>query len=285
MEEEVIREKENANLEDILKTERAKSLEMTKMSKFIRRLKDKVVTDHSFKDNGIKYTGHGIENAAKIVVYSCITGGYDSICEPVFEFDNVEYVLFTDKNVEAKNWKVLPIPKYCNKNDNILTNRYMKMHPNEIFEKCDYDFAIYVDGNLKVIGDPRPLVYDTGRVGIAMHRHALREDIWKEMLACIAQRKGNPRKIMQQVVGYKKRGLPKKFGMLECNMIVVDLKNKLAKEILDEWWDEFLKSKSMRDQISLPYVIWKKGYSIEDFGNLGYNIYRNPKIRKVEHRI
>ena len=32
----------------------------------------------------------------------------------------------------------------------------------------------------------------------------------------------------------------------------------------------------MRDQIALPYVMWKNGYSFEDVGLLGDNVFKNP---------
>ena len=32
---------------------------------------------------------------------------------------------------------------------------------------------------------------------------------------------------------------------------------------MEEWWDEYIKF-SKRDQLSLPYVMWKNGYSFND---------------------
>ena len=74
-----------------------------------------------------------------------------------------------------------------------------------------------------------------------------------------------------------------KFGLFECTIIVTDLHNNKGIELLDKWWNEFIKSESMRDQISLPYVIWKNGYSIDDIGNLGYNLKLNPKFKCWDH--
>lgn len=34
---------------------------------------------------------------------------------------------------------------------------------------------------------------------------------------------------------------------------------------MEEWWNEMEKY-SKRDQLSLPYIIWKNGYSFEDVG-------------------
>ena len=40
-------------------------------------------------------------------------------------------------------------------------------------------------------------------------------------------------------------------------IIITDLKNEEAKKFLNDWWNEFISTKSLRDQISLQYVVWK----------------------------
>ena len=43
----------------------------------------------------------------KIAIYTCVTGGYDSIKEPVFINDKIDYFIFTDNdNFSSKIWKV-----------------------------------------------------------------------------------------------------------------------------------------------------------------------------------
>ena len=38
-------------------------------------------------------------------------------------------------------------------------------------------------------------------------------------------------------------------------------------------------SGSGRDQLALPYIIWKLGYHMSDIGSLGNNLFLNPKFR------
>ena len=71
--------------------------------------------------------------------------------------------------------------------------------------------------------------------------------------------------------------------MLEATIIVTDLKNKVAKKLLNDWWDEFISTESLRDQISLQYIVWKNKLKIDDIGVLGNNLYRNPKFRVNIH--
>ncbi len=53
--------------------------------------------------------------------------------------------------------------------DNAGLNRYYKMHPDVLFE--DYNYSIYIDGNIKVIGDLTAYINLISKAGIAVHRH------------------------------------------------------------------------------------------------------------------
>ena len=260
---------------------------ITILKKFINKKKRKKINnyiDHEETQNNFTYKKQNIENP-KIVIYTCITGGYDKLISPLLKFDNIDYIAFTDnKNEDNKEWKIKDIPEDIKKiNDNILNNRYIKFHPYELFGQ-DYDFSIYVDGNIKIISNLKDMIYAINeKTGLAMHRHYLRDDICNEIETCRILKKGNYEKLKEQVDNYKKEGFPNDFGMLECGVIVSNLKNKKGNEILNSWWKEFQKSESKRDQIALPYIIWKQGYEIKDVGCIGLNAHKNPKIMLKLH--
>lgn len=236
-------------------------------------------------ENNTEYSSSNLEDK-KIVIYSCITGDYDDILEPLYVPENIKYVLYTNsKEITSKNWEIRQIPEYIEKiGNNLLINRYIKMHPHELF-KNEFDYSIYIDGNIKTISDVSSFVNKiNNKTGLAIHRHYARDDIYMEVEACILYKKGSKEKLKTQAQNYKNEGMPAHFGLLECNVLVSDLKNETAKTIFDSWWDEFIKSESLRDQISLPYIIWKMGYKVDDIGCLGYNVYRNSKLRKVNHK-
>jgi len=56
----------------------------------------------------------------------------------------------------------------------------------------------------------------------------------------------------------------------------------VCKKLMEEWWKEFL-TYSKRDQISMPYVLYKNRISISEVGTLGNNVYENPSFRIVTH--
>lgn len=243
-----------------------------------------------------KYNAHGnlennynykVKNQAmkKIVIYSCITKEYDEPQEPIAKPSNVSYILFSDSEFKTNDWRIEKIPNEIKKlQDPILINRYIKFHPHELFEN-QYDYSIYIDGNIKVYGDLTDVTCGINETtGLGLHRHQFRNSIENEIEVCKIIGKGNYKKMHSQVAKYFEEGFPKDFGLFECNMIVCDLKNANSKKILQNWWDEFQCSESYRDQIALPYVLWKLGYKMNDVGDLGKNIYMNPKVRIIKHK-
>lgn len=253
----------------------------------------------------------------KLVVYTCVTGGYDGLKTPMMPG---EYVVF---GTEGEGWKTRAVPEAVrtavaervegrmkdgaaervkgqmrngaaervreesmrNNKTNVLVNRYIKLHPFEMFGG-EYDYAIYVDGNIQPVSDLRRMLPEVlNENGLALHRHRERDSVFDEVEACRIYKRGEYAAMKKQMGRYKGEGLTeveaKEVGLFECNVIAVDLHNEKMKQIMDAWWEEFLTSGSFRDQIALPYVLWKM--SVGKIGDLGRNVYRNPMIRVHAH--
>lgn len=224
--------------------------------------------------------GNPIENA-KIAVYGCITDGYDIVKQPVYVGDDTTYHIFTDKlsgNTGVWQEHLLDCGKYTSD-----ANRYYKFHPFEVFN--GYDFAVYTDGNVKVLSDVSTIcsIAKKSKTGIAMHRHHARECAYQEALACKYYKRGNFEKILEQLSKFRAEGFPEDFGLCEATIIVYDLKNPNAKKLAEQWWEEYLRSNTKRDQIPFPYILWKNGFIINDVGDLGNDLMGNPKFLVVGH--
>ena len=102
----------------------------------------------------------------------------------------------------------------------------MKMHPFEFF-KDEYDYTIYIDGNVRIISDVTSLfrVAKDSKCGFAMHEHYRRKCAYDEADVCVYKNKGNAEAIKKQMKRYEKEGFPRDFGLLEATIIVTDLKN------------------------------------------------------------
>ena len=231
-----------------------------------------------------KKTEYGYyEKNGKIAIYTCITGNYDNVIEPLFRDYNCEYYIYTDNDdIKTGIWQKRKIPqKIASLQDKTLINRYIKFHPHELFQ--DFDYAIYIDGNILIVSNISAFVNKIGKQGIAFHKHHARQCIYDELERCKLVKKGNIEKIEKQLQKYKADGMPKQYGLLECNVIATDLKNTKAKMILESWWNEFITSEGKRDQIALPYILWKYKISVDDVGTLGTNVIENPKLRVLKH--
>ena len=121
------------------------------------------------------------------------------------------------------------------------------------------------------------------KLGVGMHLHVERNCIYKEGIICQLFKKGDYQAINKQLKKYREGKFPENYGMCECTIIITDIKNRHAKKILDDWWVEYYSSLSKRDQLALPYVLWKEGITIEEIGTLGRNLYKNPKFRVDTH--
>lgn len=228
--------------------------------------------------------GEVIENT-RGVIYTCITRGYDNAKDPILLNDNLEYVCFTDNANQEGAWQKKDLPCEVSKYNGTLANRYCKMHPFELFE--NYDYAVYIDGNVRPVSDLSKLYHiaKESKSGLALHLHSRRECVYEEIEACSMYKRGNIPAVKKLKDDLVKEHFPKNFGLLEATVFVVDLHNMLAREILKDWWDILLKSETKRDQLLLPYVLWKKGMSLNDVGILGNNVYRNPMFFVSKHCI
>ncbi|MCM1222685.1 MAG: DUF616 domain-containing protein, partial [Lachnospiraceae bacterium] len=156
-------------------------------------------------------------------------------------------------------------------------NRYCKMHPHEIFP--EYDFTIYVDGSIRIKNPIAHFINNIGVSGLGIHRHKIHDciyidGIFAEWLGLVEKEK-----IIRELERYMEEGLPRKFGMCECMMIISDLQNKTGQQLYRKWYEEYQKGAG-RDQFSFIYALWKMGLCVNAVGNLcpGGNVWTNPDI-------
>lgn len=221
----------------------------------------------------------------KIAVYTCVVGGYDKVSDPTIINENIDYFIFSDHNIQSRIWNQISIPsKLLELGNNTLINRYLKFHPQELFD--GYDYVIYVDGNVQVSSDITPLLkYTKNRLGVAFHSHGYRDSIYDEVEVLIkVVKRGDPDKLTKQIAGYRQEGFPDNYGLPEATIILTDLSNNMAITFFTQWWEEFLKSQSLRDQIALPYVLWKNGIATSEVTLLGNNLRNSSKFMVATHK-
>lgn len=194
----------------------------------------------------------------RIAVYTCITGDYDQVIKPQKLSSSCDYYLITDTPTNVPVYKVLDIGEIVPENISNPKdqNRYCKMHGFEIFP--EYEYSIYLDGSIEIIGDIYEYIYSVGNSGLAMLRHPQRQCIYEEGIVVSALNKANEAETKRLLSGYAKEGMPRNYGLFECGIVVSSHNNSIGKRILEQWYKEYMKSK-LRDQLVLPYVLWNEG--------------------------
>jgi hypothetical protein len=207
----------------------------------------------------------------KIVVYTSIFGGYDELIDDQFQMEGVDFICFSDRNIESKTWNVIKsVPIYNDSNRNakkykILPHRYLS----------EYDYSVWIDGNFKVISDIRDLCNVNYAVYDHMQCFDKRNCIYDEANAIlnfgkihsqntpergIKNWKDNPTTIINQINKYISDGYPHQNGLSSNAIIFRNHNNSDVIKTMEDWWLE-IKYGSRRDQLSFNYVAWKNKFN------------------------
>ena len=217
----------------------------------------------------------------RIAIYTSVFGGYDRLLEPKIIPNNCDFYAITDIEINKDSaWKKIDCPNEMENMTNIEKNRYVKIKPHLIFK--NYDYSIYVDGNIQIITDLTEYIHLLNDVHIATHRHHLRDCVYDELDAIEKSKKDSKSNVMKHKNFLLEADMPKNYGLLQCSVIVREHNHSQCIKIMDEWWEEF-KNYSKRDQVSLPHILFKNNIPVNKVGVLGNNIYKNASFRIYNH--
>ena len=204
----------------------------------------------------------------KIVVYTCITGNYDSLRK----FKNshntdIDFICFTDNQnltFNDKGWTIKPIPSDLKELSKIKQQRLIKILPNRYLK--EYDISLWVDGNIEILCDVNDFLntLDFEKYHFYTRKHPSRDCIYDEAKSVLKFGKDSLQNVDSQMNGYQKEGFPKHFGLAET-CIIARKHNELDCQLLDNKWASELVGKSHRDQLSFDYSRWKTGIEIGYF--------------------
>ncbi|AKB86150.1 glycosyltransferase domain-containing protein [Methanococcoides methylutens] len=194
---------------------------------------------------------------ANIVIYTAIFGGYDDLKDPSYISSSCDYVCFTDNpKLKSDIWEVIYFE--MEEFPPNLKNRYLKILPHRFFK--EYEYSVYVDGNIDIIGDVEILIQKYLIDGfMACPDHPQRSCIYEEAKACIELGRDDEAKINKQMNKYQKLGYPINNGLTENNVLLRRHNVKKVVTVMEDWWSELM-CHSKRDQLSFCYVAWKHNF-------------------------
>ncbi|HUS95280.1 MAG TPA: glycosyltransferase domain-containing protein [Hyphomicrobiaceae bacterium] len=210
----------------------------------------------------------------RIVVYTAVIGKIDRLWSILPGSSDVEHVAFVDepkhevglwggampsildstKNMTAvmPTWqqRVVKVPW-----GNRRTARHYKTLPHRYLP--DADVWIWVDGNVRLRMHPLQFVKRYGGRGFATLAHPDRRCLYVEAQFCDRNHKDDHGRITRQINRYRSAGMPAGWGLAETRA-VIRRKSPELHALSEDWWREIERG-SLRDQISLPFVCWKRG--------------------------
>lgn len=230
-----------------------------------------------------KYSG----TIPKIAIYTCISGGYDNLSEPVYRNEYMDFFVVTEADIPQKSmWKKIDLNSIdtIRNLDRIRQARYIKLHPHELFP--EYEYSLWVDGNVCIMADVMPMLLAMISSGknFGCHLHPHRNKLKTEAKAISSlKRTVENDKMIQQVSDYYRAGYTDECNIFETTILLRKHNDKEVRKLMSDWWYQ-IKKYTTRDQLSLPYVLWLNKLSISDMYILGHNLKLNPRIRYLEHR-
>lgn len=196
----------------------------------------------------------------KVVVYTCIIGGYDTLKEPMYvNKSSCKYFVITDQNVpEDSLWEKIDVCEIQAPSglDAGTLNRWVKLHPHILFP--DYDYSVYIDGSFQLISDIMPIIGAMNEEQwLAIHNmYDGIDDIYDYAKTVVYAKKAPQNVIKKQVEFYKREGYPKHNGIFQNAILFRKHNQAHCKKVMDDWWEQLCMF-SKRDQMSLNYILWK----------------------------
>lgn len=201
-----------------------------------------------------------------IVFYTCVTGAYDEwrgLDQPAAD---AAYVYFSDRLTAGRKdgWEIRPIPDFARQRNGKDTARFVKMHPHLLLP--EHSASVYVDGN--VFPTPAASAHCQQVAAehvLSIYRHPFRDCLFDEAQECERLGLVYAGEIARRLGQYRTTGYPAHAGLLENNVMIRQHHNAALVRLMALWWREH-EAGVTRDQLSLPYLLWREKFPLHCLG-------------------
>ena len=193
----------------------------------------------------------------KAFITAIISDGKRKVDQPAIaqKVSGWDYILFTNVRTlleEEKNW--VPRKMDLINNSAVYTAKYCKWMAHTMIP--EYDTVVWVDGYLS----PNPAMnwdlFDADlKIGLKPHP-SKSECVYKELRAVVDYQKDSRRRMKRLKKFLHKERMPADYGLYETNIYGRTLKDSRLNQILEKMY-ELMEEFTYRDQVILPYVLWK----------------------------
>lgn len=214
---------------------------------------------------------------SNIVVYTAITGGYDSLKENQCT-EGADFVAFADTPAQSEVWKIILFksifksPTRSAKIFKILSHQYTP----------DYEYSMWMDGNFVLRVPVKTLIDEYLKDNnMAVFRHNKRDCIYQEGKYDVLVRRDREEIVEEQLAKYMRDGHPPNSGLYACG-VLIRRNCKAVEEFNNAWWSEIC-SGSERDQTSFAYLVRKLKMKLGYLNSGEYEYYNSEEFQYLPH--
>lgn len=199
----------------------------------------------------------------KKVIFTINLGGYDTLT-PIAPEPGFDCICFTDGDEKVKGWKMVKITT----DQQLYESRRIKHCPHLYLK--GYDVYVYIDANIKILSSLSGYVERYFQEGYLAQVHSTRQCVYEEARKVIELGKDNRETVVNQIRDYIRKKFPKNYGLFANAFIIRD---NSFNDFCESFYKE-IECNSYRDQLSLPFMLWKlkpKGFNaIQSFYSKRY---------------
>lgn len=194
----------------------------------------------------------------KRLIYTAVFGNYDRVYPPVRRQD-ADHIIVTDRaDVAVPGWTTMVVDV-----SRFATPKAANLHYRALMHRAasGYDTSLYLDGNLRLLCEPIALFEEFERSGAALgaYAHPQRSTVAEEARAVIALGKvRDTGRVKAEVDSYFADGFPDDVPLLWAGVVLKDHRSPKLDGAM-ELWSTLYQRHLTRDQLSLPYIVWKTG--------------------------
>jgi hypothetical protein len=200
-----------------------------------------------------------LEQNHKLAVYSACFGDIDNVSHFVEEnsvlCEFCDVILFTDADAatffqtEIKIIHIKTSGKYPR-----LDAKFFKVLPHRFLS--DYDVSIWIDSNMSATKASLLYMQKMENCNIATFEHNKRSYVYQEAFECVVRGKDSVFRIARLLHYISTSGFRSQSKLRQCRWLARRHMEQNVYELMEMWWFMILKF-SIRDQLSLPFCIWK----------------------------
>ncbi len=199
----------------------------------------------------------------KIAVLTSLFGSKSDLASIKTKHDNVDYLAFVDREHKTtEGWQQINSVQFS---DDPYYPHRRNAKPAKIIPSLyapGYDYYVWMDAVHDLTVHPKDLVDDyLIDADLSVFSHPYRQCAYQEAKVCGNSKIDDTSYIRQQILYYQEAGFPVDYGLYEMSCFVLR-NNEITRKMGMMWWEQICRFSS-RDQISLPYVLWRMRKELE----------------------